>query len=146
MSLSILCVCLGNICRSPTGQAVLAGLLPEARLDSAGTGDWHLGAPPYAPMQAAARARGHDLSAQRARQVSVEDFHRFDLILAMDENNLTRLEAMRPAGARADLALFLDVLEEAPKDVPDPYYTGDFDAVVRLIEDAAASWAARLRP
>ena len=145
MSLSILCVCLGNICRSPTGQAVLESHIPAAHVDSAGTGDWHVGQPPYGAMQEAAQARGHDLSGQRARQVTVQDFHRFDLILAMDESNLARLEALRPADARAQLALFLDVLESGPRDVPDPYYTRDFDAVVRLIETAADGWAARLR-
>lgn len=146
MSVSILCVCLGNICRSPTGQAVLETVLPEATVDSAGTGNWHVGEPPYAPMQQAARARGHDLSRQRARQVTAEDFHRFDLILAMDESNLADLQAIRPADSHADLALFLDVLENGPADVPDPYYTRDFDGVVRLIERAAAKWAERLAP
>lgn len=146
MSVSILCVCLGNICRSPTGQAVLETVLPEATVDSAGTGNWHVGEPPYAPMQQAARARGHDLSRQRARQVTAEDFHRFDLILAMDESNLADLQAIRPADSHADLALFLDVLENGPTDVPDPYYTRDFDGVVRLIERAAAKWAERLAP
>lgn len=145
MSLSILCVCLGNICRSPTGQAVLETVLPEAHVDSAGTGDWHVGAPPYGPMQDAARARGHDLSQQRARQVTTQDFHRFDLILAMDDSNLASLQAMRPADAHADLALFLDVLEDGPRNVPDPYYTRDFDGVVRLIEAAATLWADRLQ-
>jgi len=145
MTVSILCVCLGNICRSPTGQAVLETVLPHAVVDSAGTGDWHVGSPPYGPMQDAARARGHDLSRQRARQVSPEDFHRFDLILAMDESNRADLEAIRPAGAVAELALFLDALEDGPRDVPDPYYTRDFDGVVRLIERAAEGWAARLR-
>ena len=146
MAIRILCVCLGNICRSPTGQAVLETVMPGAEVDSAGTGGWHVGDPPYAPMQAAARARGHDLSGQRARQVRPEDFHRFDLILAMDAQNLADLRAMRPDGAPADLALYLDVLEDGPRDVPDPYYTRDFDGVVRLIERAAAGWAERLAP
>jgi protein-tyrosine phosphatase len=146
MAIRILCVCLGNICRSPTGQAVLETVMPGAEVDSAGTGGWHVGDPPYAPMQAAARARGHDLSGQRARQVRPEDFHRFDLILAMDSQNLADLRAMRPDGAPAHLALYLDVLEDGPRDVPDPYYTRDFDGVVRLIERAAAAWAERLAP
>lgn len=143
-SYSILCVCLGNICRSPTGEAALQAALPEARVDSAGTSDWHMGEPPYGPMQAAARARGYDLSAQRARQVSARDFHRFDLILAMDSSNLENLQALRPADATAKLSLYLSPLDDAPRDVPDPYYTRDFDGVLDLIERAAQAWAMRL--
>jgi protein-tyrosine phosphatase len=141
---SILCVCLGNICRSPTGEALLQAVLPEARVDSAGTSGWHVGDPPYAPMQAAARARGYDLSQQRARQVTAEDFHRFDLILAMDSSNLEDLQAIRPADATAELSLYLSVLDNAPTDVPDPYYTRDFDGVLDLIERAARAWAEKL--
>lgn len=144
MTVSILCVCLGNICRSPTGQAVLEAVMPEARVDSAGTSDWHVGDAPYGPMQLAARARGYELCQQRARQVTAEDFHRFDLILAMDEKNLADLEAMRPAGSPADLALYLDVLDDGPRNVPDPYYTRDFDGVLALIEEAARAWSDRL--
>ncbi len=140
----ILCVCLGNICRSPTGEGVLQAVLPDAHVDSAGTAGWHIGNAPYGPMQEAARARGYDLSVQRARQVDPEDFHRFDLILAMDRNNLRDLEEIRPAGARARLDLFLSVLPDGPEDVPDPYYTRDFDGVVALIEEAAQVWAKRL--
>lgn len=144
MTVSILCVCLGNICRSPTGQAVLETVMPQARVDSAGTSDWHVGDAPYGPMQLAARARGYELGRQRARQVTAEDFHRFDLILAMDEKNLADLQAMRPAGSPADLALYLDVLDEGPRNVPDPYYTRDFDGVLALIEEAARAWNDRL--
>jgi protein-tyrosine phosphatase len=141
---SILCVCLGNICRSPTGEALLQAVLPEARVDSAGTSGWHVGDPPYAPMQAAARARGYDLSQQRARQVTAEDFHRFDLILAMDSSNMEDLQAIRPADATARLSLYLAPLDGAPRDVPDPYYTRDFDGVLDLIERAARAWAEKL--
>ena len=144
MSKSILCVCLGNICRSPTGEAVLQAVLPEARVDSAGTSGWHVGDPPYGPMQAAARARGYDLSQQRARQVTAEDFHRFDLILAMDSSNMEDLQAIRPADATARLSLYLAPLDGAPHDVPDPYYTRDFDGVLDLIERAARAWAEKL--
>jgi protein-tyrosine phosphatase len=144
MTKSILCVCLGNICRSPTGEALLRVALPDAHIDSAGTAGWHVGKPPYAPMQAAARARGYDLSQQRARQVTAEDFHRFDLILAMDSSNLKDLQAIRPADATAELSLYPDALEDAPTDVPDPYYTRDFDGVLTLIEQAARAWAAKL--
>ena len=142
--ISLLFVCLGNICRSPTGEALLRAALPDAHIDSAGTAGWHVGKPPHGPMQAAARARGYDLSQQRARQVTAEDFHRFDLILAMDSSNLEDLQAIRPADATAELALYLSVQEDAPTDVPDPYYTRDFDGVLTLIEQAARAWAAKL--
>ncbi|MGI3183693.1 low molecular weight protein-tyrosine-phosphatase [Nioella aestuarii] len=144
MSKSILCVCLGNICRSPTGEALLRAALPGARIDSAGTAGWHVGKPPYGPMQAAARERGYDLSAQRARQVTTDDFYRFDLILAMDSSNLEDLQAIRPTDATAELSLYLSALADAPRDVPDPYYTRDFDGVLTLIEKAAGAWAEKL--
>jgi protein-tyrosine phosphatase len=139
---SILCVCLGNICRSPTAEAVLRAHLPATHIDSAGTGNWHVGNPPYGPAIEAASARGHDLTPQRARQVTVEDFDRFDLILAMDRRNLADLTALAPNGSKATLNLFLDPVGGG--DVPDPYYTRDFDGALDLIERAATAWAARL--
>ena len=144
MPKSILCVCLGNICRSPSAQGALERAMPGAVVDSAGTSNWHIGDAPYGPMQAAARAQGLELGNQRARQVSADDFARFDLILAMDAQNLADLEAMRPASSPARLALFLEVLQDGPRDVPDPYYTRDFGGVLALIERAARAWAARL--
>lgn len=138
----ILCVCLGNICRSPTAEAVLRSHLPGAEIDSAGTGDWHIGKPPYGPAIAAAAARGFDLTSQRARQVTRADFDRFDLILAMDGENLGNLRALAPDGARADLRLFMEPMGGG--DVPDPYFTRDFEAALDLIEAAAAAWADRL--
>src|SRR5690606_13488103 len=90
----VLFVCLGNICRSPTAEGVLrhklheAGLVGQVQVDSAGTGDWHVGKAPDARTRVAAQRRGYDLSQLRARQVAAEDFARFDLILAMDESNL----------------------------------------------------------
>ncbi|AHM04179.1 Low molecular weight protein tyrosine phosphatase [Roseibacterium elongatum DSM 19469] len=139
----ILCVCLGNICRSPTAEGVLRARLPDHHIDSAGTGDWHIGKPPYGPAQAAALTRGYDLSGLRARQVSRADFHRFDLILAMDSENHADLARMAPEGARAALAMYLDPLGGG--DVPDPYFTRDFEGALDLIEQAAHLWAARLR-
>ena len=136
----ILCVCLGNICRSPTAEAVLRAHLPEAEIDSAGTGGWHIGKPPYGPAMEAASRSGYDLSTQRARQVSTADFDRFDLILAMDRQNLADLRGMAPEAAH--LRLFLEPVGDG--DVPDPYFTRDFDGALDLIERAAAAWAARL--
>ncbi|MCR8550667.1 low molecular weight phosphotyrosine protein phosphatase [Salipiger sp. P9] len=142
MAQSILFVCLGNICRSPSAEGVLRHMA-EVRghaleIDSAGTGDWHVGDPPYGPMQQAARARGYDLSRLRARQVSRADFDRFDLILAMDGSNLAHLEHLRPGASRAELRLFTDYAPETgASEVPDPYYTRDFDGALDLIERAA---------
>ena len=138
----ILCVCLGNICRSPTAEAALRAELGErAVIDSAGTAGWHVGKPPYGPMQQAARSGGLDLSPLRARQVTRDDFHRFDLILAMDAQNHADLAAIDPGGA-ARLAMYLEPLGGG--DVPDPYHTRDFAGALALIRQAAREWASRL--
>jgi len=145
----ILFLCLGNICRSPAAEGVFrdmalrAGL--EVELDSAGTGDWHCGEPPYGPMQVVARGRGYDLSALRARQLRREDFRAFDLILAMDRQNLHDAQAVAPADATAHLQLFLNG-ETGPEEVPDPYYTRDFDTCLDIIEAGARAWLRRLQP
>ncbi len=132
----ILVVCLGNICRSPTAEVVLRDIAAEAGLsvevDSAGTGDWHIGAPPYGPAVEVAAGQGYDLSPLRARQVRAADFDDFDLILAMDASNMADLRRIAPQGARAELRLYL-----GSGDVPDPYFTRDFDGALALIEDGA---------
>jgi len=134
----ILFVCLGNICRSPTAEGVARALIPGAEMDSAGTAGWHVGKPPYGPMQEAASARGYDLSDLRARQFTPEDFTRFDLILAMDAQNRADIEAHRPAGSDTPVRLFTHYAPDAGMDhVPDPYYTRDFDGALALIEEAA---------
>ncbi|WP_328803241.1 low molecular weight protein-tyrosine-phosphatase [Oceanomicrobium pacificus] len=149
MTVSVLCVCLGNICRSPTAEAVLRTRAEEAGLalevDSAGTGGWHVGHPPDRRAQAAAAARGYDLSRQRARQV-VQGDGRFDLILAMDDQNAADLRRLLPPEAHDRIALFLDgAPETAGRSVPDPYYDDRFDHVLDLIEAAADGWVARLK-
>jgi protein-tyrosine phosphatase len=145
MTTRILFVCLGNICRSPAAEGVFRALVPEARTDSAGTSGWHIGDPPYGPMQEAARARGLDISDLRARQFEAADFDRFDLIVAMDSKNLRAIEALRPAGCATRVALFTDYADGAGADhVPDPYYTRDFDGALDLIETCARGLAARL--
>lgn len=145
----ILFLCLGNICRSPAAEEVFRTFAREAgfdvALDSAGTGNWHVGEPPYGPMQAAARARGYELGALRARQLTPADFSRFDLILAMDSQNLRDAQAMAPKGAPARLTLFLQN-ETGTREVPDPYYTRDFDTCLDIIEAGARDWLARLQP
>lgn len=145
MTTRILFVCLGNICRSPAAEGVMRHIAPDLELDSAGTSDWHVGEAPYAPMQSAARARGYDLSALRARQFRGQDFADFDLIVAMDRANLTKIEAMRPTGAETPVVLFAEYTEGWDmSEVPDPYYTRDFNGVLDLIEAAAQGLLARL--
>lgn len=129
----VLFVCLGNICRSPTAEAVFRKANPDVETDSAGTSGWHIGEPPYGPMQDAARARGYDLSELRARQFTEADFARFDLILGMDESNRATIEAMRPTGNNTPVLLLTDYVTGADE-VPDPYYTRDFDGALDLVE------------
>ncbi|SHH37919.1 protein-tyrosine phosphatase [Cognatiyoonia sediminum] len=125
----VLCVCLGNICRSPAAEAALRDRGVE--VVSAGTGDWHVGKPPYQPMQDAGQALGRDLTSLRARQFNASDFQNFDLILAMDEDNAADIERLRPAGSTTPVRLFAD------RAVPDPYYTRDFEGAWAMIEKAA---------
>lgn len=136
----VLFVCLGNICRSPTAEGVFRNRAAAAGLsvtvDSAGTGAWHVGEAPDGRAQAEARKRGYDLSHQRARQATAQDFRDFDLIFAMDRSNLANLTRLRPEGAGAKLSLFLDLLPaQSLREVPDPYYEDGFDTVLGLIED-----------
>ncbi|MCF4099920.1 low molecular weight protein-tyrosine-phosphatase [Maritalea mediterranea] len=148
---SILLVCLGNICRSPTAHAVLQQMALKddisLEIDSAGTGDWHIGHTPDERAMNAAAARGYDLSALKARQVTQDDFYRFDLILAMDRSNLRNLKKLAPADASAQVELFLPYGDSTTEEVPDPYFGGEdgFDHVLNLIEDASSSILARYK-
>ena len=149
----ILLVCLGNICRSPTAEAALrealveAGVDGEVEVDSAGTGDWHLGSAPDHRMTAAAAEAGLTL-AGRARLIEPADFDRFDLILAMDRSNLTQIRALAPDGAaRARVRLFREFEDGADDDeVPDPYFGGPdgFDRVVEIARAGARGLARHL--
>jgi protein-tyrosine phosphatase len=150
MSHRILFVCLGNICRSPSAEGVFRSLAEgggiAAEVDSCGTADWHRGKPPYGPSVEAAALRGYDLSKLRARPLERADFDRFDLIVAMDRANLADIEAMRPAGNATPARLFLDYAPEAGvAEVPDPYYTRDFDQALDLIEAASRGLLDELR-
>ncbi|MGC9370760.1 MAG: low molecular weight protein-tyrosine-phosphatase [Paracoccaceae bacterium] len=149
MTTRILFVCLGNICRSPTAHGVFEHLAREAEVpvhvESAGTGGWHVGDPPDARAAAEAARRGYDLSHLRAQQVTGRDFHRFDLIVAMDQSNVAALERMRPMDSETPVELFLSYAETDRLEVPDPYYEGGFDLVLDLIEDASRGLLARLR-
>jgi protein-tyrosine phosphatase len=141
--INVLFVCLGNICRSPTGEGVFRelvekeGLADRFRIDSAGTAAFHIGEPPDGRSQTAAMRRGIDLSNQRARRVRDEDFRRFDYILAMDVENHTNLMAVCPPGEEGRVRLLLDFAEGAEgESVPDPYYSrgNGFEVVLDLIE------------
>jgi protein-tyrosine phosphatase len=142
---SVLMVCMGNICRSPTAEGVLRARLQRAGMgelvavDSAGTYGGHAGDPPDPRAQRHAQERGVDLSRLRARPVTVEDFRRFALIVAMDEQNLEALARLRPTDAPAPRLLSeFSSRPDAPREVPDPYYGGPegFEHVLDLIEEA----------
>jgi len=146
MTHRILFVCLGNICRSPAAEGVFRARAPHHTTDSAGTSGWHIGDPPYGPMQKAARARGIDLSDLRARQFEAEDFNKFDLIIGMDANNIADIESLRPKDNDTPVRLLTDFAPDTLADhVPDPYYTRDFDGALDLIEAAARGLDAQLQ-
>ncbi len=143
---AILFLCLGNICRSPLAEgaarAAFAAAGIDARLDSAGTGDWHVGRPPDLRAQAEARRRGIDISDLRARQLARDDFYRFDLILAADATNLRDAEALAPADATARVRLMLDLVPtRRGEGVTDPYY-GEDDGFAATWDDVSAVAAA----
>ena len=143
----VLFVCLGNICRSPTAEGVMRSLVAEAGLEgeieveSAGTGDWHVGHPPDERALSAAAARGITLEGA-ARQVTAGDFEAFDLIVAMDRANRDDLVALAPdAEARERVRLLREYAGESERDVPDPYYGGEdgFADVVEIVERSCAA-------
>jgi protein-tyrosine phosphatase len=152
-SRSVLIVCTGNICRSPTGEAVLRaaaerrGLGDRVRVASAGTNDYHAGECPDARAIKHAKRRGYDLSTLRACQVTTADFRKHDYILAMDRGHLRMLRAMAPADSKARLGLFLDASTKwKGEDVPDPYYgaADGFERVLDMVEEAAEAWLDRI--
>jgi protein-tyrosine phosphatase len=141
----VLFICLGNICRSPTAEGVFRRLATEAGLedrivvDSAGTGDYHIGSPPDERACEVAARRGYDLAALRARQVSRTDFEAFDYILAMDEQNMRVLKRLAPKEHAHKVRLFTEFSSRPTPAVPDPYGGGPegFELVLDLVEDAA---------
>jgi len=146
-NIKVLFVCMGNICRSPTAHGVFETMVERAGLgsiilvDSAGTHAYHVGKPPDNRSQQEALFHGVDLSSQRARRVDHRDFHQFDYILAMDQDNYRNLAAICPDGMEDRLHLFLDFARELEQDeVPDPYYGGKdgFKLVFDMVEVAAA--------
>jgi protein-tyrosine phosphatase len=155
--MKILFVCLGNICRSPTAEGVMAklvaraGLQDQIELDSAGTGAWHVGEPPDARARAAARARGIELHSV-ARQVCAKDFERFDLIIAMDDSNQRALRRLAPDEfARAKVRMLREFdpasAELHDLDVPDPYYDSQrgFEVVLDQVQAACEGLLALVR-
>ena len=151
MSASVLFVCLGNICRSPLAEAAFRreaerlGL--DVRIDSAGTGDWHVGRPPDPRAAAVAAKNEIDISGLRARQVTPADFYQFDHIIALDAQNLVNLRAMQPADGTAELSLLLDHVDgRKGEPVADPYYgeAEHFDQTWRDVTEGAKGLARRI--
>ena len=151
---SVLFVCMGNICRSPTAEGVFARLVEEAGLselieiDSAGTHAYHIGEPPDRRAREAAARRGFHLDDQRARRIERADFESFDYIVAMDRGNLEDLQEMCVPGHEHKLRLLLEFAPELPEmEVPDPYYGGarGFERVLDLVEEAARGLLKELR-
>jgi protein-tyrosine phosphatase len=148
---AVLFVCLGNICRSPLAEAafraeaVRIGL--DVEVDSAGTGDWHVGKSPDRRAQAVANRYGIDISFYRARQVTRQDFQRFSHIVALDLQTLAALEAMRPADGGAELSLLLDYVEgRTGEAVADPYYgeAAGFEVTWANVTSGAEALARRI--
>jgi protein-tyrosine phosphatase len=152
--IKVLFVCLGNICRSPTAEAVFrhyvenAGLSEHILIDSAGTHDYHIGDPPDSRARHAAQQRGYDMSKLRGRQVGEGDFRRFDYVLAMDRANLAILQRITPPDSDTQARLFLEYARHyAEREVPDPYYGGadGFERVLDMVEDAAQGLLEEIR-
>ena len=152
MSVRVLFVCMGNICRSPTAHALFreavtaAGLHEEIVVDSAGTHAYHIGNAPDARATATALAQDIDMTDLRARQVCASDFGKFDYVVAMDQNNLALLEASCPPAAQDRLSLMLDWAEGWGDEVPDPYYGGDegFIRVFNMLTEASRGLLAHI--
>jgi protein-tyrosine phosphatase len=150
----ILFVCMGNICRSPTAEGVFrhkvaeAGLEDRIAIDSAGTHAYHVGQPPDLRAQKTALNHGFDLSEQRARRITADDFEQFDYVIAMDSDNESDLHAVCPAGYEQRIHRFLKFAPSSMEsDVPDPYYGGSngFEKVLALVENAADGLLDHLR-
>jgi protein-tyrosine phosphatase len=135
----LLFVCTGNICRSPTAEGIARHVITARRLtlsvDSAGTHGYHIGEPPDMRSTQTARRHGVDLSTLRARKIAPDDYHAFDILIAMDRGHLQWLEQRKPVTSRAELGLFMQLAGAGVQDIPDPYYgaQADFDQVFSLL-------------
>ena len=151
--IQVLFVCMGNICRSPTAHGVFQSLVDENGLteyihvDSAGTHSYHIGNPPDPRSQATAQRRGVDLSTLSARRFVSSDFRDFDYLLAMDNNNLADMLAIKPDDGRARAELMLAYSQRfAEREIPDPYFGNDgFELVYDMIDDAARGLLEKIR-
>jgi protein-tyrosine phosphatase len=151
MTVRVLFVCLGNICRSPMAEGVFQHLVDEAGLsdtiqvDSAGTSGWHVGERAHRGTRNILREHGIDYHG-RARQIRPQDFAQFDYILALDDSNLDDLRRMAPANTQAVIKRFLDFADDVPThEVPDPYYDGRFEEVYHLVRWGADALLAHIR-
>lgn len=149
---NVLFVCLGNICRSPMAEGVFrhlvkdAGLQHAIRVDSAGTGAWHVGEPPHHGTRRVLEGRGIDTAGLVARQVAPADLEEFAYIVAMDRENLGNLERLRSGPAGRKVHLLSDFMENPKvRDVPDPWYTGNFELVYEMVDEGCRGLLAQIR-
>ena len=150
--IKVLFVCLGNICRSPVGEAVMrnkvakAGLTDQIEVASRATSNFNVGKPPYYKTRALLDEKGIDYSDIHSEQIKMKDFKEFDYIIGMDEQNIRDLKAMAPVEYQDKIVTCLSVLPEVGiKDVPDPYYTGEFEYTYELIDEATDQWLSKIR-
>ena len=137
----VLFVCLGNICRSPMAEAMFRdmvkkeGLEDQIIIDSAGTGDWHIGHIPHQGTRDLLDQKGISYEGMKARQISSDDFHHFDYIIGMDESNIENMKKVQSGNTVGFVGRLLDLVSnETMKDVPDPYFTGNFEEVHDLVK------------
>ncbi|WP_284141545.1 MULTISPECIES: low molecular weight protein-tyrosine-phosphatase [unclassified Virgibacillus] len=142
----VLFVCLGNICRSPMAEAVFRQMVKEEKLeteievDSSGTGDWHVGEPPHHGTRDLLAQKQIPYDGLRARQVTVHDWEKFDYIIAMDDQNIKDLRKLKAGNDNIVVAKLMDYVQNAGEsNVPDPYFTGDFDYTYKLVKAGCAN-------